>query len=204
MGRVRFDISVSLDGFIAGPNDGVGNGLGDGGEALHEWVLDLESFHERHGREGGEPGTDSEILDEAFRGVGAMLMGRRMFDFAVEAWGDEPPFRMPVFVVTHLAGEPVEKEGGTTFRFVTDGIDAALEQAREAAGDEDVSIAGGASVIQQCLQRGAVDEFQLHVVPLTLGGGVRLFDGLGPEQRRFEKTRVVDSPNVTHLKFAAV
>jgi len=201
MGKVRFDISVSLDGFVAGPNDGVGNGLGDGGEALHEWAYELESFHERHGREGGAAGTDSEILDEAFRGVGAMLMGRRMFDFAVDAWGDEPPFRVPVFVVTHRPGEPLEKGGGTTFHFVTDGIEAALDRAREAAGEEDVAIAGGASVIQQCLERGAVDEFQLHLVPLTLGGGVRLFDRLGPEQRRFAKTRVIDSPGVTHLKF---
>jgi dihydrofolate reductase len=110
---------------------------------------------------------------------------------------------VPVFVATHRAGEPLEKQGGTTFHFVTDGIEVALEQAREAAGDEDVSIAGGASVIQQCLQLGAVDEFQLHLVPLMLGDGVPLFADLGPEQRRFEKTRVIDSPGVTHLKFEA-
>jgi dihydrofolate reductase len=203
MGKVRFDISVSLDGFVAGPNDGVGNGLGDGGEALHDWVVGLESFEERHGREGGEAGADSEILDEAFRGVGAMIMGRRMFDFAVDAWGDEPPFRVPVFVVTHRGGEPLQKQGGTTYHFVPDGIEVALERAHEAAGDGDVSIAGGASVIQQCLQLGAVDEFQLHLVPLMLGDGVRLFEDLGPEQRRFEKTRVIDSTGVTHLKFEA-
>ncbi len=204
MGAVKFDISMSLDGFVAGPNDGVENGLGDGGEALHEWVYGLKSFQERHGREGGETGPDSDVLDEAFRDVGASIIGRRMFDFAVGAWGDEPPFRMPVFVVTHRGGEPLPKQGGTTYYFVTDGIEAALEQAREAAGDRDVAIGGGANVIQQYLSAGLVDEFQVHVTPLFLGGGVRLFDGLGPEPPRLEKTRVLDSAGVIHLRFRPV
>ena len=203
MAKVIFDISMSLDGFVAGPNDGVDNGLGDGGERLHEWAYDLEVFQERHGREGGDAAADNEVLKEAFETVGGTIMGRRMFDIAVDAWGDEPPFRVPVFVVTHHAGDPLEKLGGTTFHFVTGGIEPALEQAREAAGDRDVSIAGGASVIQQYLNAGLVDEFQVHIAPLLLGGGVRLFDGLGSEPPELEKTRVIDSQNVTHLKFRA-
>jgi dihydrofolate reductase len=197
MGKITFDISVSLDGFVAGPNDDPDNGLGDGGEALHEWVTVLESWREMHGYEGGEKGPDSDVLEESFANVGAVIVGRRMFDNARE-WGDEPPFGVPVFVVTHRERESFEK-GGTTFHFV-DGVETALEQAREAAGDKDVAIGGGASVIQQYLGAGLVDEFQLHVVPLALGGGVRLFeDGLPPQA--FEKRRVIDSPAVTHLKY---
>jgi dihydrofolate reductase len=200
MGKVTFDISMSLDGFIAGPNDTPDNGLGDGGEALHEWVTSLETWRVRHGYEGGEVNPDSDILDEAFEGVGGIIVGRRMFDNARE-WGDEPPFHMPVFVLTHHERDSVEKQGGTTFHFVN-GIEAALEQAREAAGDRDVSIGGGASVIQQYLAAGLVDEFQIHVVPLALGGGVRLFED-GLPQQDLEKTRVIDSPPVTHLKYRA-
>ena len=199
MGKVSFDVSVSLDGFIAGPNDGVDNGLGDGGEKLHDWVTASKSWREMHGYEGGEESADSDVLEEAFANVGAIIIGRRMFDNAEGPWGEEPPFHMPVFVVTHRDRDPLEKQGGTTFHFVSDGIEATLEQAREAAGDRDVSIGGGANVIQQYLAAGLVDEFQLHVVPLTLGGGVRLFDGV--PQREFEQTRVIESPRVTHVKY---
>ena len=200
MGKVKFDISVSLDGFIAGPNDSPDNGLGEGGEALHDWITGTESWRVRHGYEGGEVTPDSDILDEAFEGVGAIIVGRRMFDNAQE-WGDEPPFHMPVFVLSHHERDSVEKQGGTTFHFVTDGIEAALDRAHEAAGGKDVAVGGGASVIQQYLAEGLVDEFQLHVVPLALGGGVRLFED-GLPQQEFEKTRVIDSPAVTHLKYA--
>jgi dihydrofolate reductase len=201
MGRVTFDISMSLDGFIAGPNDGAGNGLGDGGERLHEWAYELRSFNERHGRDGGEEGVDSDVLDETFDRAGAIVIGRRMFDIAEQPWGDEPPFHMPVFVVTHREREPLEKRGGTTFHFVTGGIEAALERAREAAGERDVSIGGGADVIQQFLAAGLVDEFQVHVVPLLLGDGVRLFTD-GADRRVLQKTRVIDSVGVTHLRYA--
>ena len=201
MGKVRFDISMSLDGFVAGPNDGPGNGLGDGGDALHEWIVETESFQRHHGRQGGETGVESDLLDEAFEGVGAIVMGRRMFDNAEEPWGDEPPFRVPVFVVTHRGREPLAKQGGTTFHFVTDGVEAALEQAREAAGDGDVAIGGGASVIQQLLAAGAVDEFQVHIAPLFLGSGVRLFADGEMLAGALEQTRVIDSPGATHLKY---
>jgi dihydrofolate reductase len=201
MGRLRFDISMSLDGFVAGPNDGVGNGLGDGGERLHEWVYGLESWREPHGYEGGETGEESDILGEAFDALGAIVMGRRMFDLAEGAWGDDPPFHMPVFVLTHRPRDPIVKQGGTTFTFVTDGIESALEQAREAAGDKDVGVAGGASVAQQYLKAGLLDELQIHLVPILLGDGVRLFDQLGDAQIELEATRVIDSPRVTHLRF---
>lgn len=201
MPKIRADISVSLDGFIAGPNDGIGNGLGDGGERLHEWIFGLKSWRAPHGLEGGESNADDEVMAEAFADTGAVVMGRRMFDLA-EGWGDEPPFHRPVFVVTHRPREPLEKQGGTTFHFV-DGIDAAHERARSAAGDEDVSVAGGASVIQQSLTAGLLDEIQIHLVPIFMGAGVRLFEGT-PQEIGMEPTRVVDSPAVTHLKYRIV
>jgi dihydrofolate reductase len=204
MGNATADITMSLDGFIAGPNDRPGNGLGDGGEVLHEWVYGLKSWREPHGLEGGETGTDSEVLEEAFQRTGATLMGRRMFDLGEEPWGDDPPFHGPVFVVTHTARDELVKEGGTTFTFVTDGLESALDQARSAAGDKDVSVAGGANVIQQYLTAGLLDEIQIHVAPVLLGDGRRLFENLGAEQRELETIRVIDSPGVTHLKFRVV
>jgi len=200
MGQVFVDITMSLDGFIAGPNDGPELPLGERGERLHEWVYGLASWREPHGLEGGEVSRDSEILDEAFQRAGAVVLGRRMFENA-GGWGDEPPFHVPVFVLTHEAREPVTKKGGTTFTFVNEGIESALEQAKEAAGDKDVSVAGGANTIQQYLSAGLVDEMQIHVAPLLLGGGIRLFADLETEQIEVEGTRVVESPGVTHLNF---
>jgi dihydrofolate reductase len=204
IGKVSFDMSMSLDGFIAGPDDNKEQGLGKGGERLHEWAYDLASFHERHGRAGGERNRDSEILEEAFENVGATVMGRRMFDLGEKPWGDNPPFRVPVFVVTHHGRDTLQKEGGTSFTFVTDGVESALEQAHAAAGDRDVSVAGGANVIQQCLAAGMIDEFQIHVVPLLLGEGRSLFDDRGAEPIELETTRVIESPGVTHLRLRVV
>lgn len=214
MGKLTFDITMSLDGFVAGPNPSLERPLGDGGERLHEWMYELQSFRERHGLTGGATTADSQILEESMGSTGATVMGRRMFSGGAgpwEAdpnadgwWGDDPPFHTPVFVLTHHARETVAKQGGTTFTFVTDGIEAALEQARAAAGDKDVSVAGGASVAQQYLEAGLVDEFQIHVAPLLLGGGVRLFDRLGIGQVALEVIRVVESPAVTHLRYRVV
>ena len=203
MGKVTVDISMSLDGFIAGPNDSVENPLGDGGERIHEWVYDLASWRERHGIAGGRTDTDAEVLDEAFENTGAVVIGKRMLDVA-NGWGDNPPFHMPAFVITHDAREKLVKEGGTTFTFVTDGIESALDQARAAAGDKDVSVAGGANIIQQYLSAGLLDEIQIHLVPVLLGEGIRLFDQLGAEQIELERTRVIESPGVTHLRFRVV
>lgn len=214
MARLTFDITMSLDGFVAGPNPSLERPLGDGGERLHEWMYGLASFRERHGQTGGTTNADSEILEESLGTKGATLMGRRMFSGgegpweddpnADGWWGDDPPFHMPVFVLTHHARETVRKQGGTSFTFVTDGIEAALEQARAAAGDKDVAVAGGASVAQQYLRAGLLDELQIHLVPMLLGGGVRLFDQLGTEQAELEATRVIESPDVTHLRFRVV
>ena len=214
MARLTFDITMSLDGFIAGPNPTLEQPLGEGGERLHEWMYGLASFREPHGMEGGETNADSEVLEESVSATGAVLMGRRMFsggagpwedDPNAEGWwGDDPPFHMPVFVLTHHPRESVTKQGGTTFTFVTEGSEAALEQARAAAEDKNVAVAGGASVAQQYLRTGLLDELQIHVAPLLLGDGVRLFDQLGTEPAQLEVTRVIESPAVTHLKYRVV
>jgi len=208
---LTFDISMSLDGFIAGPDQTLEDPLGRGGEQLHEWIFGLEAWRKPHGLSGGETNADSEVVEESVANTGAVIMGRRMFSGgegpwendpnADGWWGEEPPFHVPVFILTHHPRESVTKPGGTTFIFVTDGIETALEQARAAAGDKDVSIAGGAEVIQQYLNTGLVDEFQIHVVPVLLGsGGVRLFDNLNPELQ-IELVRLVDSPTVSHLRY---
>lgn len=204
MSKVTSDMSMSLDGFITGPNDDAENPLGQGGERLHEWVYDLVSWRERHGLAGGKTDTDAEVLDEAFRNTGAILMGRRMFDVGEGPWGDNPPFHMPVFVLTHNAREKLAKEGGTTFTFVTDGIESALKQGQAAAGDKDVSVAGGANVIQQYLSAGLLDEIQIHLVPILLGEGIRLFEHIGTERIELESARVIESSGVTHLRFRVV
>ena len=211
MGKVVVDISMSLDGFVAGPNPTLEEPLGKKGEELHEWVVRTNYWRERHGLEGGEEDEDSEVIREAFSSVGASVMGRKMFSGgsgpwesdprSMGWWGDEPPFHTRVFVLTHHAREPEEMEGGTTFLFVTDGIESAVEQARAAAGDRQVLIAGGATAIQQALAAGLVDELQMHVAPMLLGGGTRLF-GEGANPIRLEATRVLASPKVTHLTFA--
>ncbi|MDX6513832.1 MAG: hypothetical protein QOE36_3336 [Gaiellaceae bacterium] len=214
MTRVTFDITMSLDGFVAGPNAGHEHPLGQGGERLHEWVYGLASFRERHGQSGGETNADSEVLEEGIAATGAVVMGRRMFSGGEGPWeddpgrdgwwGDDPPFGAPVVILTHHARETVPKGDGTSFTFVTDGIEAALEQARAAAGGKDVAVAGGANVIQQYLRAGLVDEFQVHVAPILLGGGVRLFDDLGTTLPDLEVTRAIHSPAVTHLRYRIV
>ncbi len=210
---VMIEISMSLDGYVAGPNQTMEQPLGEGGEDLHEWVVQLASWRGRHGLEGGTTGPGDDLVQELVSSVGAHVMGRRMFsggdgpwedDTNADGWwGDEPPFRGPVFVLTHHPRETVSKEGGTTFTFVTDGIESAVEHARTAAGDRNVLVAGGANVAQQALAAGLVDRLELHVVPLLLGGGVRLFDGPG-SGRRLEPTRVIESPEVTHLGYRVV
>jgi dihydrofolate reductase len=211
MAKLICDISMSLDGYIAGPNQTLEQPLGEGGEQLHEWAFGLTSFRKRHGMEGGETSADDEVVKESLALQGAVVMGRRMFSGgegrweddpnADGWWGDAPPFGVPVFVLTHHAREPVEKQGGTSFTFVTEGTEAALELAREAAGEKDVLVAGGANAVQQYLRAGLLDELQIHLVPLLLGSGVRLLDDVADGPVGLEITRVVDSPTVTHLKY---
>jgi len=211
MSRLRFRISISLDGFIAGPNQSRAEPLGVGGEGLHEWVFPLEAWRRPHGLEGGEVNASTPVVAEELDYIGATIMGRNMFGggpgpwSATEPWngwwGRNPPFHHPVFVLTHHARDPLIMDGGTTFTFVTGGIERAVAEARQAAGGRDVALAGGARAAQQYLSAGAVDEMQLHVVPILLGGGERLFDGVD-DLHGLALVRTVAAPNVVHMKFA--
>jgi dihydrofolate reductase len=204
MARLTLDISMSLDGFVAGPNQSLDQPLGEGGERLHEWAF------------GGDANVDNRVVEDVFANTGATVMGRRMFsggegswedDPNADAWwGDDPPFHHPVFVLTHHPREPVTKQGGTSFTFVTDGIEAALELARAAAGDKDVAVGGGGSVAQQYLKARLIDELQIHLVPVLLGDGVRLFENhVADPPGELECIRMIESPTgVTHLRYRVV
>jgi len=210
MTKLRFNIAISLDGYVAGPNQSEENPIGIGGMRLHEWLFPLAVFKRIHGEgEEGEINASTPVVEGWFENAGATLMGRNMFgpvrgpwgeDPWRGWWGEDPPFHVPVFVLTHHPREPLEMEGGTTFHFVTDGIEPALEQATEAARGKDVLLAGGASVARQYLAAGLVDEMELSVVPLLLGGGERLLDGVG--DLRLEQLRGVEAPGVAHLKYS--
>ena len=203
---------MSLDGFVAGPGQSVDNPLGIGGMRLHEWVFPLAVWRSMVGLEGGEANESSAVVEESVANIGATVMGRNIFGGHPGAWdrenpwngwwGSDPPFHHPVFVLTHHPREPLELEGGTTFTFVTDGIAAALDQARRAAGGKDVALAGGANAAQQYLVSGRVDEMEINLVPTLLGSGERLFDSVGGDLRGLELVRTVATPRVTHLKFA--
>ncbi|HZB23199.1 MAG TPA: dihydrofolate reductase family protein [Gaiellaceae bacterium] len=208
MAKVFAEISTSLDGFVAGPNPSLEEPLGVGGEGLHDWTLPLEAWRRPHGLAGGETGPESDMVDESVAAAGAVVMGRKMFSGGSGPWetdpkptgwwGDEPPFRKPVFVVTHHAREPLQL-GETTFTFVTDGVVAAVEEARTAAGEKDVLVAGGGSVVSQAVAEGLADELHLHVAPILLGGGAPLFEGVPP--RSAEIVEVLAGPRATHVRY---
>jgi dihydrofolate reductase len=211
MSKLRLSITMSLDGYVAGPNQGAETPLGEGTETLHEWAFATRSFRAVHGGEGGATGLDDDRIAAAAANLGATIMGRNMFgpvrgDWGDEAWqgwwGDEPPFHTPVFVLTHHPREPLAMQGGTTFHFVTDGFESALEQARAAAGDRDVAIGGGAQTAQQYLRAGLVDELEVHVVPLLLGAGERLFESLEAGLSALEPVELVASPAAAHFRYA--
>jgi dihydrofolate reductase len=212
MSKVRVHVSTSLDGYVAGPNESHENPLGEGGEQVHDWMLALKAWRENHGREGGEVNASTPILEEAQHNIGAEIMGRGKFgppeggpwgdDAWTGWWGDDPPFHMPVFVLTHHERDPLTLSD-TTFHFVTDGIESALAQAKEAAGGKDVLLGGGADSINQYLAAGLVDEIDLNVAPILLGEGKRLFAGVGPDLK-LEELRAVEAPGVAHLKYRVV
>jgi dihydrofolate reductase len=212
MSRFRFQLAMSLDGFVAGPDQSEENPLGVGGMELHQWIFPLEAWRRQQGLEGGEVNASTLVIEEAQANVGATVMGRNMFGGGPGPWredpswngwwGDNPPFHTPVFVLTHHPRGPLEMEGGTSFVFVTDGIESALGQAKQAAGDRDVLLAGGASVVQQYLAAGLVDEFELHVVPVLLGDGERLLENVG--DLNLEQVRAIEAPGVTHIKYRVV
>jgi dihydrofolate reductase len=211
MARLRFRIAISLDGYTAGPEQRVKDPLGIGGEQLHEWVFPLEAWRKLHGLKGGEVNQSTPVMQELLSNIGATMMGRNMFGGHPGGWdpenpwngwwGDNPPFHHPVFVLTHCARPPLMMRGGTTFTFVTEGIGSALEQATRAAKGRDVALAGGANVARQYLDAGLVDEMLLHLVPILLGSGERLFDGL-TDLQGLRPVQTVAAPDVTHLKFA--
>ena len=212
MSRLRFKISMSLDGFVAGPSQSVDEPLGIGGMRLHEWVFPLAAWRAMHGLQSGEVNESTQVVEESLVNIGASVMGRNMFGGHPGPWstakpwngwwGTNPPFHHPVFVITHHAREPLQLEGENTFTFVTQGIEVALDQARQAAGGKDVSLAGGASAAQQYLRANLVDEMEINLVPILLGSSERLFDGVGDDVHGLELVRTVAAPNVTHLKFA--
>jgi dihydrofolate reductase len=197
MSVVFASIGMSLDGYIAGPNAGPGNALGDGGHRIHEWALDLDGVEEDQGHED----ADEHVVREIRLRAGAYVMGRWMFDEGGAGRPDPPPFRAPAFVLTHHAREPWTRRRGAPFTFVTGGVTTAVEQARDAARDKDVQVVGGATTVQQCLEAGVLDELQIHLAPVLLGSGVRLFDRVTAGGRRFDTTRVIGSRGVTHLRY---
>ena len=212
MSKVRIHMLMSLDGYTSAPNQSLQQPFGDGTEQFLAWVFALKSFREHMGMEGGDSGPSSDVIEETGANLGATIMGRHMFGGSVPWqdgdpwkgwWGDNPPFHTPVFVLTHHPRERFVMEGGTEFIFVTDGIESALRQAREVAGDRDIRIGGGGNVANQYIVAGLVDEIEVHVVPMFLGGGVRLFDGLGPGSPQLELIRTVPGV-VSHLKYRVV
>ena len=211
MTRLRVNsFSISLDGYGAGPSQDIDNPLGVGGTALHRWAFATRTIRQMFGSEGGETGVDDDFAARGFANVGAWILGRNMFgpirgpwpDDAWKGWwGDNPPYHNDVFVVTHHPREPVEMQGGTTYHFVTEGIEQALQRAKESADGQDVMLWGGAQIINQYLAAGLLDELELHIVPVLLGGGARLFDNLGGAEIKLEQVRAVEAPGVTHLKY---
>src|SRR5262245_19137282 len=212
MSTFWFQMAISLDGYVAGPDQSPENPLGLGGMQLHEWVFELEAWRREQGQEGGGVNASTPVVEEAQTNIGAVVMGRNMFGGGPGPWredppwngwwGDDPPYHAPVFVLTHHARERLEMLGGTTFTFVTDGIESALDQAREAAGEKDVLLGGGASAANQYLRAGMLDEFELHITPVVLGAGERLLVDVGPLP--LQQVRVIEAPGVTHVKYRVV
>ncbi len=204
------DFAISLDGYGAGPDQGVDAPLGAGGTRLHEWVFETRTGRAMIGEDGGETGVDDDALAAGFEGIGATIMGRNMFGPIRGTWddedwrgwwGDEPPYHHPVFVLTHHPRDPITMEGGTTFHFVTDGMESALARATEAAAGADIRLGGGVATVQQYLRAGLVDELHVVVVPVLLGAGERLFDAHGGVLDAFGHVEVLSSPRVAHMRF---
>jgi dihydrofolate reductase len=205
---------MSLDGYVAGPNQSKENPLGEGGEQLHDWAFALRAWRQLHGMEGGDVNESAPIVEESRENIGAGVMGRNMFGpigggawadgHWTGWWGEDPPYHYPVYILTHHPRDPVTMNGGTTFYFVTDGIESALDRAREAAGGKDVMLWGGGAVVNQYLAAGLLNELELTVVPVLLGGGSRLFDWADATEVQLEQVRAIEAPGVTHLKYKVI
>jgi dihydrofolate reductase len=212
MSELRLNMMMSLDGFVAGPEQSEENPFGIGGMRLNEWLFPLKAFREMQGEQGGEVNASTPIVEGWMDNIGATVMGRNMFGGGPGPWaenpwngfwGEDPPYHHTVFVITHYARKPLEMQGGTTFHFVTDGIESALEQAKQAAQGKDVSLGGGAATVQQYLAADLLDELLITIVPVLLGRGARLFQDLGPDPPQLEQTRAVEAPGVTHIRYRA-
>jgi len=210
MRKLRLSITMSLDGYVAGPDQSEENPLGVGGMELHEWFFPLKAFREMHGDQGGETNASSSVVEERRANIGATIMGRNMFgggtgpwgeDPWTGWWGEDPPYHHPVFVLTHHAREPLQMKGGTIFHFVTDGIESALGQAKDAAREQDIWLAGGASLVNQYLAAGLVDELDISIAPVIMAGGERLFESLRHGALKLTQIRAVDAPGVTHINY---
>jgi dihydrofolate reductase len=205
MSKVFIDLGITLDGYIAGPNGGAKNPLGDGGISIHDWMFKQKAFLSHLKLEGGETNNkDNDIIEETFKRIGANIMGKRMFEEGEANWPEEAPFHSPVHVLTHQKREPWERKGGTTFYFTDEDIYRVLEKARKEAGKKDVRISGGANAIRQFLNAGLIDECSLHLAPMMLGKGVRLFEKLDSGKFSFQILEVVNSQTVTHLKYKVI
>ncbi len=213
MSRLRVSITMSLDGYVAARDQTEQDPLGVGGTEVHEWFFPLKAFREMHGEQGGEVNASSAVVEERRANIGATIMGRNMFgpvrgpwpDQSWRGWwGEDPPYHHPVFVLTHHPRDPLEMQGGTTFHFVSEGVESALAQARAAARGQDVWLAGGAATVNQYLAAGLVDEIDLSIAPVLLGGGARLFEGLERGALKLNQIRAVDAPGVTHIKYEVV
>lgn len=210
MQKLRYSVAISLDGFVAGPNQSRKHPVGEGGELLHGWLRELKVWRKSLGLPGGVSNASTAVIEARDRNVGAYLMGRNMFGGGPGPWtsppwngwrGKNPPFKHPVYVLSHYQRAPLVLNGGTTFHFVTDGARPALELARKAAKGKDVVISGGAETAKAFLAAGLIDEVVLHLVPVVLGAGIRLFDGPGLSEIRFEQVKAVEAPGVTHLEY---
>ena len=209
MGKLKFSVTMSLDGYMAGPNQSLEEPLGVGGMALHNWAFELAAFNEGHGSKGGVVNASTAIVQEMFENVGAVIMGRNMFGGGNGPWkpdwkgwwGDDPPYHVPVFVLTHHPRESLPMHGGTTFHFITDGIQSALRHAQEVAAGKDILIGGGAQTINQYVAAGLVDEINMTIAPRFLGSGERLFDNLAAPLPALEQVRIVDAPGVVHVRY---
>jgi len=202
MSKIFFAVGTSMDGFIAGLNGGPKNPLGDGGTAIHNWLYRQKAFHELLDLgKGGETGKDNDIVKEIINRTGASIMGKRMFIEGEANWPENAPFHTPVYVLTREVREPWVRKGGTTFFFINDGIESALQKARQVAGNKDIRIAGGANTIQQFLNAGLVDDFIINYSPIMLGRGVRLFDNIDKSKFNIEIVETINSRLTTHLRY---
>ena len=200
MNKIIFDIAISLDGYMAGDNRSPQNPIGDGGTTLHNWMFKQKAFLRMHGRDGGEEGADNRLVEDILARTGVYIMGKRMFEEGERNW-PEDLFKADVYVLTHENRKPWVQKGTTTFYFINDGMESALEKAKQSANGKDIRLQGGANIIQQFLNAGLVDEFCIHISPVILGSGIRLLDNIKKDIFDIKIGEIIPSNLATHLKY---